>query len=454
MFANGNYITLQKDGNKLKGREIQIERHLQGVRRTIMDLKFERRHPGRIIKHLTNVDVDPSLLAQPQFTALDTSPEHIAKEASRKKTFERQNSYNLNVDSGLDDFKISSTHITPVEENSYVMSYNKEQLKKLKDGLTHVSRHMAKYKSPKPSNRSQTLDARSESIKEIDEDQSSENAMSDQGGESGDFSLKRKKKLKTSLFRRDAAARAKLDGQIIIPFEKSLNPKEEFLRVLGMTEKTRSSSNKLGFFLLEKNMGKARKSLISGNLNGIESEFQSPGSPKWINTQGSDDNHNTIESFYVTGKQNVAVTKSSDAGNSVNKMFGGSNHKDLRVLTSNVLDKRPTLGSRSTLSRKDLTREISTIDETNEDLKRYKQLSVDCMDNVKSTTTIQTTIEKSFGKLHDVLSRISDGITTPNAEVDNRIKDEILTYMKNPLFVLPGYRKKPKAKPGRNNRGE
>ena len=447
-------LPCRKDGNKLKGRELQIERHLQGVRRTIMDLKYERRNPGRIIKHLTNADVDPSLLAQPQFTALDLSPEHIAKEASRKNHVERKNTYNLNVDSGLEDFKINSPHTSPLEENNYALSYNKGQLKKLRDGLTHVSRHMAQYKSPKRSNRSQMSDAHplaseADSVREVNDNHSNETTMTEEASESGDFSLKRKPKTKSSLFRRNAAVRANFNKQVITEFERNLNPREEFLKVLGMTEKARSPSKKLGFFLLE---NKVKKSFSSDKINLTGSEFL--GSPKWMNTQGNDDNHNAIESFFVTEQQKIGVRKSSDARSSLSRILVGGSHKDLKVVTGNILDKRTGLESRSTVSRKDYTREVSAIDEINDGLKRYKQLSVDCENNIKSTTAIQTTMERGFGKLNGVLGKISDGITTPNAEVDNRIKDEIFMYMNNPLFVVPGYRRKPKAKQGKNNRGE
>ena len=429
------------------------------MKKTINTVKFEKKHPGKIIKHLTNVQVDPALLAQPQLTTLDMGPEYMIKEFVRQKTLERQNTMGLNIDCGLDNFKINVVQPASLEENDYALVYNKGQLQKLKDGLTHVSRHMSKYKVSRSSSRSRVSENASKAIddssmKSDDEDElqrSSRLMFPDGDSEAGDHivdSSRRKKK--SSFFRRNAAVRMKLDDRVRAQVDMNLNPREEFLKVIGMTEKSKTPNNKLGFFLLHKNSVSAADSLqrphATKKPTKFLSETQSPMGSKWMVTRDDEDKEDEIklaDSFYMAKQQDKCLKKPGTTSTNLSRTYESNVHKDLRVQTTSITNKRTSLDFRVS----------SHHEEDNENLKRYRELSVNCNENIRSTSAIQSAMQKDFGQLNSMLTKISGGITTPTTEVDNRIKDEIFAYMKSPHNTISNHLRKPKPKHNKNNRG-
>ena len=472
MLKTGRYIGMRGEERmafRMTGRDLKKEKAFEGIRRTIEDVKNELKNNGKVIKYISKNTVDPSLLAQPHFTPTDANPVSARKEQIKTPEPSR---FKTDVTCGLNDLQLDHFESPGFIEKELLFSYNKEQLKKLKSGISFINKVSSKNKlrgSGVPfASREGSEDKENGEGLETEENNTED--YSKYYGGSGNAS----KLLGTDSRKKFYSKKQKIEDRM-----KSQGPKKELLKKLvgfkpeletAYDSNNLQSTTKTSFFrtisdcipvgespaMTEYETGSGMKGFASyrASANTMAQDEIQTSTPFYLPQQFS--------SFSPTRKPSEEVSSSLARGirdgNSVYKTgrfirTGVSTGKLSVITTMNNKTPQGNISHRS-LQIKESTRKGKAgyrMEPANEEIqKRYKLITMECENNIKSGSELQSSLQKGLGSIKGQLNKMGEFINNDSCFIDWQIKQDIYTEMQNSRDY--NLAKRSKSKPATDHR--
>ena len=469
LLKTGRYIGTRGEERmafRITGRAWNKEKTFQGIRKTLDDVKNEMKNRGKVIKYPSKVEVDPSLLAQPHFTPTDAKPISSSRREPRKSP--ELSKFKPDMYSELSDFQLETIESPGFVEKEMLFSYNKEQLKKLKGSISFIHKVSGKNKLRKigvsfvSREASEEKDRRniSENSREIEEDQTELDDYSKYYG--GVSNL-----LGTDVSRRKFySKKQKIEDRM-----KSQGKKTELLKKLvGFSPETETSDpqqlqsvTKSSFFRTisdaipfespsksdqneEVNNYKAFAS-YRASVPAMEHEEIQNYAPFYLPQQFS--------SFSPTRKSSEEASSSLMKG-----LKGGNVNKTARLIRKGVSSgKKNLIAALNNKNQGNFSYRNFQIKENlrqgkvgyklevaNEEIqKKYKLLTMECENNIKTGSKLQNSLQKSFGTIKGQLNKMGEFITNESCFIDWQIKQDIVSEMQNSQekYLMKRTRSKP-----------
>jgi len=472
MIRTGKYIGFRESPKKdirLSGIALKKEKNFQNIRKTMGELKYELQNKEKVVKFFTGKIVNPEELLRPQLTPFETKPlQHqqtvILKREEPERISDSGRVTPIELIEGIADLQMPTIETTAnqpdLENKEFIISYNKQQLKKLRGSINHVQRVALKNRIKKA--------IKHEEI--FGKDETTAN-------EFGDLTLQLNSKsnlrpsfsLESPLKTGSESSRKKIlsKKQFIEERIKNATPKDEFLKKLltKAVSPTPDENSRASFFLTTADAGEVIQAIqnaerskgatpvlgesfsklksISSTDNTVTSQFYLPQRFSAGNTSQQPISevssthliHQPRESTfsrYGYGKTSTPTILRNNPNNITTTERGntkspvpsnhGSGGKNRSYLIKSSMDKK-RVGHRVEVANSQMQ-------------EKYKLLALECENNSRSSATIGGSLYRNFGEIKEHLKRMDEYVSNEGAEIDWQIKQDIFAELHNAQVAL------------------